>query len=118
HDEGARQGHHTRLLLAVHQPQQCLRGHLTQRAKAHVHGGQLRGALCREDLPVVMADHGEDGEVHATLARRAVTERAWAYASDPSDGVDVADAGQVRLTPSREWGNRGAGTMRVFMPTA
>src|SRR5699024_7565311 len=60
----------------------------------------------------------EDGEVHATLARRAVTERAWAYASDPSDGVDVADAGQVRLTPYREWGNRGAGPVRVFLPTA
>src|SRR5690625_5728355 len=60
----------------------------------------------------------EDGEVHATLARRAVTERAWAYASDPSDGGDVADAGQVRLAPYREWGNRGAGAARDVLPTA
>lgn len=83
----------------------------------------LESADLGEDVESAVVDvsaglQDEDGEVHATLARRDVAERAWAYTSDPADGADVADAGRVRLTPYREWGNRGAGTMRVFLPTS
>ena len=60
----------------------------------------------------------EDGQVLATLARRTIEEKAWAYASDPAPGVQVSDPRRVPLVPYREWGNRGAGTMRVFVPTA
>jgi len=56
-------------------------------------------------------------EVLATLARRTVDEKAWAYASRPTEGAQVSEPHRVRLQPYREWGNRGAGTMRVFLPT-
>ena len=58
----------------------------------------------------------EGGDVLASLARRAVEEKGWAYASDPAAGAQVGPSRRVRLQPYREWGNRGAGTMRVFMP--
>lgn len=58
----------------------------------------------------------EDGEVFASLARRTVEEKGRAYASDPAAGAQVGPSRRVRLQPYREWGNRGAGTMRVFMP--
>lgn len=59
-----------------------------------------------------------DGDVVATIARYIVEESPWAYSSEPDEGVSRGDASQVRLQPYRDWGNRGAGTMRVFLPTS
>jgi DUF1680 family protein len=59
-----------------------------------------------------------DGEVMATITRRRVQERPWAYSPAPVQVPGVEEPRQVRLQPYREWGNRGPGTMRVFLPTA
>ena len=58
------------------------------------------------------------GEVMATIARRNAEERSWAYSPAPAQVPDTEGSRQVRLQPYREWGNRGPGTMRVFLPTA
>ncbi|MGO1567873.1 MAG: glycoside hydrolase family 127 protein [Brachybacterium sp.] len=57
-----------------------------------------------------------DGDVVATIIRRTVEEKAWAYTSTPAAGTALEAPRKVRLQPYREWGNRGAGTMRVFLP--
>lgn len=57
-----------------------------------------------------------DGDVVATIGLRTVEDVAWSYASNPAAGIALEDARTVRLQAYREWGNRGAGTMRVFLP--
>lgn len=82
-------------------------------------GGLLeRGDLVRLKPEIVTAAGAAEGLDldEALLARRAVEEKGWAYASDPAAGAQVGPSRRVRLQPYREWGNRGAGTMRVFMP--
>ncbi|MGO1200458.1 MAG: glycoside hydrolase family 127 protein [Dermabacteraceae bacterium] len=59
-----------------------------------------------------------EGDVFATIVRRIVEESPWAYSSEPDEGVSHGEPRQVRLLPYRDWGNRGAGTMRVFLPTS
>lgn len=59
----------------------------------------------------------EDGDVLATIGRRRTPDRAWAYSDDAVDGTGVEAVRRVRLQPYRDWGERGAGTMRVFVPT-
>lgn len=59
-----------------------------------------------------------DGDVVATTTCCIVMEKSWGYDSDPVAGTTLEDALNMRLQPFHEWGNRGAGTMRVFLPTA
>lgn len=59
-----------------------------------------------------------EGDVVATIARLSVEEQPWAYSADPYEGVSKGEPRQVRLQAYRNWGNRGAGTMRMFLPTA
>ena len=59
-----------------------------------------------------------DGDVLAAISRRSVEEVPWAYSPTPMAGTHTGEARRVRLQPYREWGNRGPGTMRVFLPTA
>ncbi|AXK46745.1 glycoside hydrolase family 127 protein [Brachybacterium saurashtrense] len=58
-----------------------------------------------------------DGQVLATISRRSVVERPWPYVATTAPVLPTGGSRQVRLQPYREWGNRGAGTMRVFLPT-
>lgn len=58
-----------------------------------------------------------EGDVVAIFAHRTLAEKSWAYASDPAAGTTLEAPRRVRLQAYREWGNPGAGTMRVFLPT-
>src|SRR5699024_4928046 len=83
----------------------------------------LRSAAFGDDGEGAVSDVGAglevtDGDVLATIAQRTVEEKAWAYTSNPASGASLGTPRRVRLQPYREWGNRGAGTMRVFLPTA
>jgi len=89
------------------------RGPLVHCLESADFGADVESAVIDVDAGLAV----EDGQVFAALARRTVEEKAWAYASDPAAGVQVSAPRRVRLLPYREWGNRGAGTMRVFVPT-
>ncbi len=89
------------------------RGPLVHCLESADFGADVEGAVLDAAAGVGVVD----GDVVATLARRTVAEKAWAYASDPAAGVELEESRTVRLQPYRDWGNRGAGTMRVFLPT-
>jgi DUF1680 family protein len=63
-----------------------------------------------------------DGVVVLSLTGRLRPRRAtgwWPYAARDSSAPTGADAGRVQLTavPYYTWGNRGAGAMRIWVPT-
>lgn len=76
-------------------------------------GADVEQAVIDVDAGLTM----EDGEVFASIGRRHPEDRAWAYSGDAVDGTGVEAVRRVRLQPYRDWGERGAETMRVFVPT-
>lgn len=73
------------------------------------------------DSVVIDVDRGLemiDGEVVAVVAEHAADETDWPYSSHSRPAPSTGVARPVRLQPYREWGNRGPGTMRVFIPVA
>ncbi|APX32148.1 hypothetical protein BH708_04755 [Brachybacterium sp. P6-10-X1] len=75
-------------------------------------GDDVEQAVIDVDAGLTVAD----GEVLATVGRRRTSDRPWAYGEDAADGADVEDTRRVTLQPYRDWGEGGAGTMRVFIP--
>ena len=90
------------------------RGPLVHCLESADFGADVEGAV----IDVAAGLEVTDGDVLATIAQRTVEEKAWAYTSNPASGASLGTPRRVRLQPYREWGNRGAGTMRVFLPTA
>lgn len=60
----------------------------------------------------------EGGDITASISTRSVEETDWPYGPRAGEGEATGQFRQVRLQPYREWGNRGKGTMRVFVPVA
>ena len=89
------------------------RGPLVHCLESADFGADVEGAV----IDVTAGLEVTDGDVLATIAQRTVEEKAWAYTSAPASGTSLGTPRRVRLQPYREWGNRGAGTMRVFLPT-
>lgn len=90
------------------------RGPLVRCLESADFGADVEGAV----IDVAAGLEVTDGDVLATIAQRTVEEKAWAFTSNPASGASLGTPRRVRLQPYREWGNRGAGTMRVFLPTA
>jgi DUF1680 family protein len=64
------------------------------------------------DAPLEAAGKG----VIASGQLRRLAERAWPYGRTPASAIRTPTS--ALLTPYHQWGNRGLGTMRVWLPTA